>query len=162
MQLFYRLAADGVVILHCVYVSFVIFGQIAILAGWALHWKWTRNITFRVLHLLAIAFVVGEALCGIPCPLTTWEQSLRNLAGDRSYQGDFLANWVHEILFYEGEPWVFTVCYSLFGLLVLLTFLFYPPRRQRRAHDSSGMAAGKTDRDAAESPPQSRSEGLPD
>ena len=67
-----------------------------------------------------------------PLPLTTWEQSLRELAGERSYQGDFLANWVHEILFYEAEPWVFTLCYSVFGFFVLLTFVLYPPRLLER------------------------------
>lgn len=128
MQLVYRLIADGIVILHFAYVCFVLFGLLAILLGWICGWQWTRNTVFRGLHLLAIAIVVGEALFGIPCPLTTWEQSLRDLAGDRSYQGDFLANWVHEILFYEAEPWVFTLCYSVFGLIVLLTFVLYPPR----------------------------------
>ena len=132
MQLFYRLTADGIVIFHFAYVSFVILGLLAILLGWVLHWQWTRNTVFRGLHLLAIGVVVGEALCGIPCPLTTWEQSLRDLAGDRSYQGDFLASWVHKILFYEAEPWVFTLCYSVFGLIVLLTFLLYPPRLLER------------------------------
>ena len=68
MQLFYRLSADLIVLIHFAYVSFVIVGLIAILAGWVLRWKWTRNTTFRVTHLLAIAIVVGEALCGITCP----------------------------------------------------------------------------------------------
>lgn len=128
MQIWYRLAADGIVLMHVGYVAFVVGGLLAVLAGCWRGWQWTRNTPFRVLHLLAIAIVVGEACGGIVCPLTSWEQSLRTLAGQSSYRGDFIANWVHELLFYDAEPWVFTTCYTLFGLAVLLAFVLHPPR----------------------------------
>ena len=84
-----------------------------------------------LLHLLAILIVATEAICGITCPLTTWEQHLRELAGDTAYQGDFIADWTHRLLFYEFPSWVFTLAYVLFGLLVLATFAFAPPRWSR-------------------------------
>jgi len=130
MALFYRLLADVVVVVHASYVSFVILGQVAILIGILLRWGWIRNWPFRMAHLAAILLVVTEAWCGITCPLTTWEQSLRELAGEPSYEGDFIANCVHQFLFYHAPPWVFTICYSVFGGLVLLTFLLAPPRRK--------------------------------
>lgn len=128
MRIWYRLAADGIMLIHVGYVAFVIGGLLAVLVGWARGWKWTQNTPFRVLHLLAIAIVVGESCCEVACPLTTWEQSLRTLAGESSYRGDFIANCVHDLLFFEAEPWVFTACYTLFGLAVLLTFVLHPPR----------------------------------
>ena len=93
-------------------------------------WNWIRNFKFRLIHLGSILFVVAESLLGIVCPLTTLEKWLRDQAGETSYEGDFIASWVHEALFFDAAPWVFTVCYTLFGLLVLLTFLFAPPRRK--------------------------------
>ena len=128
MATFYRLAADAAVIVHVSYVAFVVVGLLSILLGLACRWIWLRNIWFRSLHLLAILIVAGEAVCGITCPLTTWEQHLRALAGDTAYQGDFIADWTHRLLFYEFQPWVFTLAYVLFGLVVLATFVLAPPR----------------------------------
>ncbi len=135
MATFYRLAADAVVLVHFSYVAFVVVGLAAILMGLVGRWGWVRNVWFRSLHLLAILIVAAEAACGIPCPLTTWEQDLRTLAGDTAYQGGFIADWIHRVLFYEFPTWVFTLCYVLFGLVVLATFVFAPPRwsREQRA-----------------------------
>ena len=132
MATFYRLAADAVVLIHFSYVAFVVVGLLAILLGLLCRWGWVRNVWFRSLHLLAILIVAGEAVCGITCPLTTWEQHLRALAGDTAYRGDFIADWVHQLLFYEFPPWVFTLAYVLFGLVVLAAFVFAPPRWRRR------------------------------
>lgn len=78
----YRALADFVVIAHACFVAFVVFGQLAILAGSLLKWKWVRNLTFRCLHLAAILVVVLEAWWGITCPLTTWEGELWERAGE--------------------------------------------------------------------------------
>lgn len=129
MATFYRMLADLVVVAHASYVSFVVAGQLAILIGWLRRWAWIRNVPFRFAHLTAIAVVVLEAWCGFTCPLTTWENWLREQAGDATYQGDFIANWVHAAIFYRASPWVFTLCYSLFCGLVLLTFIVVPPKR---------------------------------
>ena len=71
----YRLAADAVVLVHFSYVAFVVVGLAAILLGLVCRWGWVRNFWFRSLHLLAILIVAAEAVCGITCPLTTWEPS---------------------------------------------------------------------------------------
>ena len=36
------------VLLHAVYVAFVVLGMAAILAGIALRWQWVRNFWFRI------------------------------------------------------------------------------------------------------------------
>lgn len=129
----YRVLADLVVVVHFAYVAFVILGLLVTVLGWLLGWQWVRNRWFRGIHLTMILIVVFEAWMGITCPLTTWEQQLRMAAGEVAYQGDFIANWFHELLFFEAEPWVFTLCYSLFGGLVLATLLLVPPRWRGRA-----------------------------
>jgi hypothetical protein len=124
--------ADLIVVIHVVYVSFVVLGLMAILLGVALRWRWVRNIWFRGAHLAAIGIVVGESVLGVACPLTVWEHQLREVAGQASYTGDFLGHWAHQLIFYRAEPWVFTLIYILFGSAVLATFVLAPPRRSRR------------------------------
>jgi hypothetical protein len=128
----YRILADLMVVLHFAYVIFVILGLVATLIGGMLKWQWVRNPWFRGIHLAMILIVVVEAWIGLTCPLTTWEQGLRSAAGEETYQGDFIANWVHDALFFEASPWVFTACYTLFGVIVLSTLLLVPPHWRRK------------------------------
>ncbi len=69
----WRVLADLILVLHAAYVLFVLGGQMMILSGWMLGWTWTRGYMFRLLHLLAIGFVVLEAWWGVTCPLTRLE-----------------------------------------------------------------------------------------
>ena len=132
----YRVLADVVVVLHVSYVGFVIIGQIAILIGWLLRWGWVHNLIFRLAHLTAILVVVLESWFGITCPLTTWENWLRDKAGEATYEGDFIAESVHQVLFFSWPPWVFTVCYSTFGALVVLSLVLVPPKGKPRLRPS--------------------------
>ncbi len=124
----YRLLADAIVVVHLVYVAFVVLGMAAILAGIVRRWAWVRNFWFRTVHLLMIAVVVVESLCGILCPLTDWEDRLRDASGSPNEPGTFIGRWAHDLLFIDLPPWVMTVCYVVFGLAVLLAFLLAPPR----------------------------------
>lgn len=128
----YRFAADAIVVLHVAYVLFVMLGLLATLIGRLLRWQWVHNAWFRIPHLTAIAIVVVEAWCGIVCPLTTIEADLREKAGDAHYQGDFIGHWAHECLFIDAAHWVFTVAYSLFGLVVLASVWLVPIRFRKR------------------------------
>jgi hypothetical protein len=138
-----RILADLIVVFHACYVSFVVFGLVAILLGIAFRWGWVRNFWFRSIHLAMIGIVVAEALVGMTCPLTDWEKQLRTAAGQTSYPGDFIGYWAHRLIFYQAAPWVFTVIYILFGLSVLAAFVLAPPRRPGRSHHkpSSGTIA---------------------
>jgi polyferredoxin len=69
-----------------------------------LRWTWVRNFWFRLIHLSMIGVVVGEAWCGIICPLTRWENGLRERAGQAAYSGGFFANWLHDMMFFQAEP----------------------------------------------------------
>jgi len=132
-----RMLADLIVVFHASYVSFVVLGLVAILLGAVLHWRWVRNFWFRIAHLTAIGVVVIESLAGIPCPLTVWESQLRRAAGETGYTGDFIGYWVHRLIFYRAEPWVFTMLYFVFGLAVLAAFILAPPRWPRSEEGTS-------------------------
>jgi hypothetical protein len=132
------LAADLVVAFHSLYVLFAVGGEIAILAGGLLHWRWIRNMVFRLLHLVAVVFVAIEASMGIACPLTVWEYRLRSAAGQSSEeQISFVARIIRALIFYDFPSWVFTALYIGFGALVVLTFVLIPPRRKMRNNRSA-------------------------
>ncbi len=128
----YSVIADAVVFIHAAYVSFVVLGLAAVLIGSVLRWRWIRSFWFRVVHLGMIGIVVVEALLGITCPLTTWENQLRHAAGETARAESFVGRWIHDLLFYDAPPWVFTVIYCLFGAVVLATFVIAPPKRRLR------------------------------
>lgn len=124
----YALLADLIVLLHALFVLFVVGGQCLILAGWARGWRWTRQRGWRLSHLGAIGIVVVETLLGIGCPLTAWEQSLRQLAGQPGHEMSFIGYWLNQLLFYHAPGWVFSLAYLLFGALVAFSYWRYPPR----------------------------------
>jgi Protein of Unknown function (DUF2784) len=120
----YRALADLVLITHVGFVLFVVGGLGLILGG---GWRWIRNPWFRSAHLVGIFVVVVQAWLGVVCPLTTWEMSLREKAGDATYSGTFIAHWLQQLLYYQAPPWVFIACYTLFGLAVIGSWVKFPP-----------------------------------
>jgi len=125
---FYLIAADTILFTHVLFVAFVIFGLLLILAGKLLSWSWVRNPWFRLAHFIGIVVVVLQAWLGVICPLTTWEMALRSKAGAAVYSGSFITHWLETLLYYQAPAWVFVVCYSAFGSLVVLSWFWVRPR----------------------------------
>ncbi len=121
------LLADAILVVHFLFVLFVTGGLLLTWIGAWRGWRWIRSLKFRLAHLAAIVFVAGEALLGIVCPLTEWENLLRGVAHEKS----FIARWVHHLMFFSAPEWVFTVLYVAFALIVAATWWFIPPRRHR-------------------------------
>lgn len=119
------LLADFVLILHFLYVLFVVGSLPVIWLGAWFRRSFVRNPWFRYAHLTAILFVVAESLLGVVCPLTVWENTLRQVESETS----FIQHWLHRIMFYNVAEGVLTTIYILFAVLVALTFKWVPPRR---------------------------------
>lgn len=124
--------ADLVLVTHVTFVAFVVVGLGLIVTGGIRGWSWIRNPWFRLAHLVAIAIVVTQAWLGILCPLTTLEMHLREQAGEATYAGSFIAHWLGRILYYEAPPWVFATAYTVFGAVVVFSWIRYRPRPLRR------------------------------
>jgi len=124
----YLLAADIILFTHALFVGFVVFGLLLIFTGKLFSWSWVRNPWFRLTHLIAIVVVVFQSWLGVICPLTTWEMSLRERAGEAVYAGAFISRWLETILYYHASEWVFIICYTLFGSLVLGSWFWVRPR----------------------------------
>lgn len=127
-SLFYLVVADTILLIHALFVAFVVFGLFLILIGGILHWAWVRNRRFRLAHLVAIGIVVLQSWFSVICPLTLWEMSLRDKAGLATYPGSFVAHWLETLLYYRAPEWVFIVVYTLFGALVVASWFWIRPR----------------------------------
>lgn len=123
----YLAAADALLFTHVLFVAFVIIGLLLILAGRLFSWSWVRNPWFRVVHVAGIVVVVLQSWLGVICPLTIWEMEFRAKAGDAVYAGSFISHWLERLLYYEAPDWAFIVCYTTFGLLVLLCWFWVRP-----------------------------------
>jgi hypothetical protein len=132
----YLVAADLILVVHVLFVAFVVLGLVFILLGKLLSWSWVRNPWFRSVHFANIGIVVPQAWLGVLCPPTTWEMALRQKAGDAVYSGSFVAHWLETILYYRAPPWVFVVGYTAFGALVVGSWFWVRPRRfdEKSAH----------------------------
>jgi hypothetical protein len=125
----YLIAADALLVTHALFVAFVILGLLLTLAGKVFGWSWVRNPWFRLAHIVGIGVVVLQVWLGVICPLTTWEMALRVKGGDTVYAGSFIVHWLSKLLYYQAPEWVFVVCYSVFGLMVVASWFWVRPRR---------------------------------
>ncbi|NOQ89458.1 MAG: DUF2784 family protein, partial [Gammaproteobacteria bacterium] len=58
----------------------------------------------------------------------TIEMALRSRAGDNVYSDSFISHWLESILYYQLQPWVFVVCYTAFGVIVVASWFWIRPR----------------------------------
>ena len=118
--------ADALLVLHFLIAAFIVGGLLAVWLGAALNWRWIKNPWFRYAHLGAIAYVAAEALLGIACPLTVWEDLLRGGVRPESFVG----RWVHRFLYYRVPEWVFTIAYLAWAAASAVTLWLVPPKRR--------------------------------
>lgn len=133
------LLADITVTVHALFIGFVVLGQLLIVVGWLLGWRWIRSPWFRLAHLAAIAIVVAQILVGVQCFLTQWEKDWRIAAGLDWYDPNRVGwspvgAFFHNLVIFENVPfdhWAFRVGYITFGLIIAVTLLMAPPRFRR-------------------------------
>jgi hypothetical protein len=90
--MFYRALADLLVALHFAFVLFVILG------GFLVHWRsW-----LAWLHIPAAVWGALIEFRGWICPLTPWEQQLRQRAGEAGYTGGFIEHYLLPVLYPAG------------------------------------------------------------
>lgn len=79
-----RLAADALVLLHLLFILFVLAGGLA------------------VLHLPAAAWGAAVELLHLYCPLTPLENRLRQAAGQAGYDGGFVEHYLIPLIYPAG------------------------------------------------------------
>ncbi|MEF8700262.1 MAG: DUF2784 domain-containing protein [Candidatus Accumulibacter sp. UW20] len=117
-----RLLADGVVVLHLVFIAFVIGGGLLVL-----RWPW-----LALLHLPAACWGVLVELNGWICPLTPLENRLRQAAGDAGYQESFVEHYLLPILYPAGLTRTTQFALATAVMLINLVIYAYFARRLTR------------------------------
>jgi hypothetical protein len=90
--MFFRLAADGVLVLHLAFIVFALLG-----AAMAARWRW-----IPLVHLPAAAWGCFVELTGRVCPLTYLENDLRIRAGQAGYTDSFIEHYLLGIIYPAG------------------------------------------------------------
>lgn len=124
------LLADGVLVLHGLFIAWAAFGALAV-------WRWPRLL---VLHLPALAWGVWIEISGGICPLTPLENSLRRAAGQSGYSGGFIDHYLGGLIYPAGltreAQWVVA------GVLLAINVVLYAVMivRVRNARGSASQA----------------------
>jgi hypothetical protein len=132
MKEFYSIAISTVYIVHLLYALVIVIGFFLIIAGFFARWKWIRNYTFRLIHLLMIGIVAFESVFNIECPLTWLEYRLMSLDRMKHSSMPFIAGMVNKVLYYNFPIWMFNAIYIAFGITVIVVWFAIPPVRHKK------------------------------
>jgi len=116
----YSIGATGVLVLHLLFILWVVFGALFTRARPLPRW----------LHLGSLVWGVFVEILPWPCPLTPAENWLRTRAGIGSYQGGFLLHYLDALVYPDVPPGLLTIG----GVAVCLFNLGIYAVRFRRWH----------------------------
>lgn len=89
METLYFWLSNLIIVIHFLFILFVLLGGLLVL-----RWPW-----WRWLHLPAITWGFLVELNGWLCPLTPWENRLRQLSGRNVYEGDFIGEYLIPLIY---------------------------------------------------------------
>jgi len=92
VEWFFRIAADGMVVIHLAFILFVILGGLTLFK-----WPWMIWV-----HVPAAVWGGLVELFGAPCPLTPLENYLRRAGQTEAYSGGFIDHYIMPIVYPPG------------------------------------------------------------
>ncbi len=116
----YYFLADMTMLVHLLFVLFVVFGGVAVLRWRRLAW----------LHLPAAIWGGAIELGGWVCPLTYLENHFRRLGGESGYGGTFIGHYLEPVLYPLGLTRHTQVMFGLVALFVNLAIYIRIFRRR--------------------------------
>ncbi len=108
-----RIAADLVLAVHLGFIVFVILGGLLLL----------RFPKIMYLHVPAAVWGAFVEISGRICPLTTWENDLRQRAGESGYAESFVEHYLVPIIYPAGLTR--DVQLTLAGIVVFANIVIY-------------------------------------
>ncbi len=117
----YRFFADVLVVVHFLFILFVVAGGMLIL--------YRPRMAF--LHLPAVIWGAAVELCGWICPLTPLENYFRRIAGDAGYSGGFIEHYLVPLIYTENLTAEIQYILGVLVIVVNLIFYFILWRRKR-------------------------------
>ena len=104
----YSLLADGIVVLHLIFIIFALLGGLLV-------FRWRRIIW---LHLPVAFWAASVEFSGWICPLTPLENWLRMQAGASSYSGGFIEHYFLPLIY---PSWLTYDLQIILGSIVIAT-----------------------------------------
>jgi len=120
----YRFLADLVVVVHGLFVAFVMLGAFLAL-------RWRRLVW---LHVPALIWGILIEFAGWICPLTPLENSLRARAGETAYSGDFIQHYLIGALYPHGLTR--TTQYVLGSIALIVNVIAYTLVIRKQSRDA--------------------------
>lgn len=109
----YWLAANTLVLLHLLFICFVVLGGLLVL-----RWRW-----IVYLHIPAAIWGALIEFNGWICPLTPIEKQLREAGGESGYSGGFVEHYILPIIYPHGLTQ--EIQWILGGFVVMINGLIY-------------------------------------
>lgn len=119
----YQLLADAVLVLHLLFILFVVLGGLLV----------ARLPRLILLHVPAATWGILAELTSQGCPLTALEVGLRRQAGNAGYAGGFIEHYLIPVIYPPGLTQ--NIQFVLAGLVVGINLAIYgwlAHRRRRR------------------------------
>ena len=129
--MWYRAAADTVVVVHLLFIGFVIFGSF-------LAWRWPRAAW---VHVPVAVYGAMVEFVGFTCPLTPLENYLRRRAGETGYRGGFIAHYLVRVIYPPGLTRGMQDGLGLLVLMIMIGGYWGALRRHRRGRATQRAAA---------------------
>ncbi len=116
----YGILADIVVLLHFLFILFVILGALL-----ALCWRWSPLI-----HVPAVIWGAYISFYGVACPLTPLEKQLRGHAGELGYSGGFIEHYIIPLIYPAGLEAGHQLILGMLAVLINIVLYGYVIRRR--------------------------------
>ena len=126
-QIFWKGSAYTLLSIHVAFTFFLLLTPFAILIGQWQIWSWTKNLSFRNIHILLLTYVIVEVLFSIPCFLTVMENSCRKKSNLPLYTTGFFDYWVETLFVTTYRNWLFIAILSLLAIFSFILYFAAPP-----------------------------------
>jgi hypothetical protein len=124
--MFYPIAADIVIVIHFLWIAFVIMGFPVLL--------WLNNARWRLVHLAAVIWMVLMQVTSSICPLTHLEAWLKSEGrGAEVYSGKFIIETLERLIYVDNvtlEKILYAT--SAYLVIIVLSFWFRPIGKKKK------------------------------
>lgn len=119
------------IIVHALWVAFMLTGFFWTVLAIFFHRRFFDFFWFRTLHLLGIMLVSLFPLLGRYCPLTIWENLLRQSAG-APYEGGFIHHYLEKFVYPDIDPAAIRIGTFVVAFVTIAVYFLRPPERTKR------------------------------
>ncbi len=116
----YLFFAEAVVVVHFLFIVFVVIGGLFVL-------RWPR---LAIVHLPSVIWGAAIEIFGWICPLTPLENYLRKLGGGIPYHGGFIEHYLVPLIYLENLG--VSTQYILAAFVIIINLMFYVLLIKRR------------------------------